>query len=545
MTLRQRKAPRTVLRVAALIALAMLPVTRIVQAQSGLLHSPGILRNSVTNLHAEGSTLWVGPFLNVTRDEGNSWFVADNDVFEGLQVRLYSLDVEGDVIWGGLGESQAQELNSETQSVPLARGFTFSTDGGKTWRYRTHQAPLDDDPATTGILDLPEDETTTYGSQELPTLPATVPELSPPWDLDYDPLTGHLWSANQVAGLRRSTDDGATWQRIVLPPDTSRYLSPDLGYTFPFYSQPAGIAIEDFHGLNFQVYAVLVDAAGRIWAGSPAGLNRSLDGGLSWYRLDVSDGMPGNWVISIEEQHIPDAEPNIWATTWRGRVTDIAPQFFGAVVTSDGGESFRAVLHGERVYDFAFDDRRVYIAGDNGLFISEDLGFTFRTVRQFFDADRPGRTLRPSSEIYSVAATDGALWVGTADGLLRSYDGGDTWTIFRTEVPVNPSGLPSIIPPEWVPSVSSYAYPNPFNPPVHRLVRLRYRLEQDAPVTIRVFDFGMNLVRHLTDERQRAGEWEASWDGIDDGGGRVANGTYFYAVQTNRDTFWGKILVVQ
>ena len=536
---------RTVLCISALTGLTLLHSPRSVVAQSDLLPSPGILRNIVTNIHAEGSALWVGPFLNVTRDGGNSWFVANNDVFEGLHTRLYSLDIEGDVIWGGLGESQNQEVNGETQLIPLARGFTFSTDGGATWKYRTHQAPLDDDPATTGILDLPEDVVTPYGSQDLPTLPATVPELSPPWDLDYDSATGHLWSANQIAGLRRSTDNGTTWQRIVLPPDTSRFLSPDLGYTFPFYSQPAGIPIDDFHGLNFQVYAVLVDALGRVWAGSPAGLNRSLDGGRSWHRFDVTDGMPGNWVISIEEQHIPGAEPNIWATTWRGRITNDTPQFNGAVVSTDGGDSYRAVLHGERVYDFAFDDQHVFIAGENGLFVSEDQGFTFRTVRQFIDADRPGRTLRPSSEIYSVATTDDALWVGTADGLLRSHDGGETWTIFRTEIPVDPGDLPFIVPSELVPSVHSYAYPNPFNPPVHRLVRLRYKLDQGSEVTIRIFDFGMNLVRQLTSERQTAGEWEASWDATDDGGGRVANGAYFYAVQTNGNTFWGKILVVQ
>ena len=534
-----------VVRLALLIILTMLPAATAVRAQTSLLPSPGILRNSVTNLHGEGPALWVGPFLNVTRDGGESWYVTDNAVFDGLQVRLYSIDIEGDVIWAGLGESQEQEVDGETSSVPLARGFTFSTDGGETWSFRTHQAPLDDDPLTTGILDLPEDDVTPYGSQELPTLPATVPELSPPWDLDYDPATGYLWSANQIAGLRRSSDDGATWQRIVLPPDTTRFLSPDLGYTFPLFSQPAGIALEDFHGLNFQVYAVLVDARGRVWAGSPAGLNRSIDGGRSWNRFDVQDGMPGNWVISIEEQHVPGSEPNIWATTWRGRVTDTMPQYNGAVVSSDGGDSFRAVLHGERLYDFAFDDQYVYIAGENGLFISEDLGFTFRTVREFVDAARPNRTLRPASEVYSVATTDNALWVGTADGLLRSLDAGETWTIFRTEVPVNPTGLPSIIPPELVPSVSSYAYPNPFNPPVHRLVRLRYRLDQESTVSIRLFDFGMNLIRELADQRQAAGEWEASWDGMDNGGGRVANGTYFYAVQTNEDTFWGKILVVQ
>ena len=104
--------------------------------------------------------------------------------------------------------------------------------------------------------------------------------------------------------------------------------------------------MDQFQGLNFQAFAVLVDATGSVWAGTPAGLNRSEDGGRSWYRYDVYDGFPGNWVISIEEQPRRGRDPAIWATTWPGRGDD-NPQRFGAVVTGDRGKSFRSVLHGD------------------------------------------------------------------------------------------------------------------------------------------------------------------------------------------------------
>ncbi len=508
----------------------------------GLLPSPGILRNSVTNLHAEGAALWVGPFLNHTRDGGQSWQVADSDSLAGFRNRVYSLDVDGDVIWVGLGVSRQQEISGETETVNLARGFIFSTDAGQTWQYRTYLAPIDSDDLTTGILDLPEDTLTAYGSALLPTLAVTVPELSPPWDVDYDPLSGYVWVASELAGLRRSADMGRTWRHIVLPPDTSRYLAPELGYEFPFYSQPTGIPIDQFHGLNFQAFAVLADADGSVWAGTPAGLNRSDDGGRTWYRFDAADGLPGAWVISIEEQTRPGQRSTIWATTWPGRDDT---HRFGAVATADGGASFRSVLHGERVYDFAFDGSTVYVAGENGLFISTDDGYTFRTVREFFDASDPERSLRPNSRVFAVATTGSELWVGTEDGLLKSTDGGATWSIFRTEVPLSPEGLPALIPPELVPEVDTYAYPNPFSPSGDRLVRLRYRLDREATVTVRIFDFGMNLVRDLARSAQREGEHEISWDGTDSGGARVANGTYFYAVQAAGKTRWGKILVLE
>jgi flagellar hook assembly protein FlgD len=76
-------------------------------------------------------------------------------------------------------------------------------------------------------------------------------------------------------------------------------------------------------------------------------------------------------------------------------------------------------------------------------------------------------------------------------------------------------------------------------------VRIRYKLDGDTQVDIRIFDFAMNLVRELTDERQSSGEREVSWDGTDDRGARVANGTYFYAVEAGGDTFWGKVLVLE
>ena len=50
-----------------LTSLLLVPQGQAQVGQTGeLLPVTGILRNSVTNLHAEGDTLWAGPFLNMT-----------------------------------------------------------------------------------------------------------------------------------------------------------------------------------------------------------------------------------------------------------------------------------------------------------------------------------------------------------------------------------------------------------------------------------------------------------------------------------------------
>ena len=538
---------RKLFLIAVLLALTVAEVQaqakRLSAAEAAaLLPSPGILRNSIANLHAEGDSLWVGPFLNLTVDGGATWQVADADSLAGLRNRVYSLDIEDEVIWAGLGIRLSREIDGQVQDVDIARGLLVSEDGGQTWAYRTFLAPSDNDPATTGLIDLPGDTLTAYGVATLPTLAITVPELSPPWDIDYDPITGHLWTANQLAGIRKSTDGGRIWQRVVLPPDTTAFLAPDLGYTFPFFVQPTGIPIDQFKGLNFQAFSVLVDDAGDAWAGTVGGLNRSTDGGTSWQHFNLDDGLPGNWVISIEEQNLPGQRPIVWATCWPA--IDQGERF-GVALTRDGGQTFEATLLGQKVYDFAFRGEIVYVAGDNGLFISDDGGKTWRTVRDFFDPTQPDRTFRPGARVFSVAVTSEALWVGTEDGLFKSPDFGLTWRVFRAEVPLGPEGLPPVVPTSRVPRVEAYAYPNPFSPSVDRFVRIRYKLDGEEQVEIRVFDFGMNLVRDLSQERQQGGEREVSWDGTDNAGARVANGVYFYAVEAGGETFWGKVLVLE
>ena len=518
-----------------LFALAAPPVRAQVATHS-------ILDNSVANLHAEGEALWVGPYLNVTRDGGLTWQVADADSLHGLANRVYSIDAEGDIIWAGLGTTRVVESANTRQTVHLTKGFLFSTDGGASWAYRSPNAPTDTDPLTTGILDLPEDTLVAYGGKLLPTLAITVPEQSPSWDIDYDPATGTLWAANQLAGLRKSTDGGLTWRRIVLPPDTTDYLAPELGYEFPLYVQPTRVPIDMFFGLNFQVFSILVDTDGVVWTGTAGGLNKSIDGGVRWHHYTTAHGLTGNWILSVEEQVRPGSTPAIWVATGPGRGEN---ESYGAVVSRDGGMTFEQVLIHETVYDFAFDGPRVYIAGLGGLFISADDGRTFRTEREFYDPTQGEYNHLPGIAAYAVAVTPSGLWVGTEDGLFKSTDGGNTWRSHRANVPLSPDGLPAIVPASRVPEVEAYAYPNPFSPSSDRLVRLRYKTTSGGPVTIRIFDFGMNLVRRLSDSSADSGEREVSWDGITDNGTRAANGTYFYAIQAQGKTFWGKILVLE
>ena len=526
-----------------------------------LVQLPGPVRNIVENLEAQGDTLWAGQRLIFTTDGGATFnFVDEPEVFTppiAPNAIVYSLDVEGDVIWVGLGFND----NSITSRPQSAAGFAFSEG-----RRRHLELPVPaPGPARRHAPGLWPLDPLRPPDRRPPALAAVRHRLRPAHARRVD---GRPPERHPAARMNEETGTYARdFQRVVLPPDTLDAITPvrEEPYTFPFIPELPGLSDA---GANFIAYAVLVDETGTVWAGTEAGVNRSRPEDVftfavedstfeerAWRRTGfdgTADGLLSSAVISIEEQPLGDpafavGSPEnprnpVWLTNWRPLATEVQPgEEFGAVVTRDGGETFEAVLIGTgRIFDFGFcggasfcTDQTAWAAGADGLYVSDDDGATWRTIRDFRDADRPGRFVKRDAPVYAIATTRDALWVGTADGLLRSTDGGQTWTIFRADVPTNPE-----TPTGQTPSVDAYAYPNPFSPNADTVVRIRH----DQPsAAIRIFDFAMTLVRAIPD----AAAVEQAWDGFDENGNRVANGVYFYEVDTPAGTFWGKILVLE
>jgi len=482
--------------------------------------SGGILSNSVSTIVLRGDSVWTSPFLNLTTDGGETWLVSDADsLFDGRS-RVFSMDIIGGNVAVGLGYNDA--ANDGVQS---AGGFLFSDDGGEQFTYRL--APLDS----------PGDTTVQYGVNELSALDVIVPQQSPPFDIALDPIRNAVWTAGWASGIRRSNDGGRNWDRVVLPPDTLLEISPES--TYDFRIEPRRGNLGNYNHLGF---SVLVAGDGTIWAGTPKGVNVSSDG-LAWRRIEPdgsASSMTGSWVVAMDER-VTDSGSEIWMATWEALETGDAGGRSGVSVTSDNGESFRQVLAGEDFIDFAFAGDRVYVAGrTSGLFISDDDGETWSTVRDFRTATTDDRPIKVGADVVAVAANESAVWVGTDDGLLTSTDGGSTWSTFRVEVPLHPE-----MESEAVPDAETFAYPNPFSPADDRFVRLRYEVTSASSAEVNIYDFGMNLVRELPIEDRSAGIAESVWDGFDSRGLRMSNGTYFYSVDTGSDVVWGKILLIE
>lgn len=474
-----------------------------------------ISQNSVSNMGALGDSLWVGPLLMLNINNDIYFIFPENaDSVAAGPGRMFSIALAPDTVVAGLGFN----VVSGGASVQSGLGFHISTDGGSNWDYIPQ--PLDD----------PDQSSISYGGQEIESVPVIVPQQSPPYNVDFTGET--IFMAAWASGIRRSTDFGQNWERILLPPRDVSVLTPENNYSFLFDPRLDN---------NFLGFSVMIDSEGFVWAGTAGGINVS-DNALTapadqirWNksrRTGQNDGLLGNWIIRIRENPFDNG---VWMTNWIAEEGDQQ----GIVVSYDKGDTFSQFLSGEQIYDIAFEGERIYAAGTNGLFISDDNGSSWNQIRQI---STPNGFIRANADYLSLATTTDRLWVGTTDGLASSDDGGETWQLTRVNFPLEGGN-------QFSPdarSVSAYAYPNPFSQRAHEIVRIKFEAPSSGNARVRLYDFSMNLIRELDSGIPVTGgqNYEAVWDGTDGGGRQVANGPVFYVINVGGSEVRGKILVL-
>ncbi len=488
-----------------------------------------IQQNGVSNMAALGDTLWIGPGLN--RNIGNyrtadgnalQWYKPENaDSVTDGRGRLFSIDLAPDTVIAGLG------YTTEEDQVQTGLGYYLSTDGGEQWNFVALP------------LDAESDSTIQYGGETYDKLPVVVPQQSPPFGLAFHGDV--IFSANWALGVLRSTDFGNSWDRVILPPDDVQELSPERTYEWDF--EENGVAMNEYNPRpfnNLKGFEVLVDRQDRVWVGTANGINISPNAltapidSIVWRHISFQspdEGLLSDWVIEMNEQ--PETG-RIWMTNWVANPNQ--PERFGLVSTRNG-EQFKRYLIGERVNAVDFDGNTIVAAGDQGLFISHDNGENWKKYTRI---EGPNTFIKASARKLSVASTSERIWVGTDDGIASTADGGDTWEITRVDMPLDGGNQYQ----EDAPNVDAYAYPNPFSPTSHDLVRIKFEVQQQGNVKIELYDYGMNLIRTIENDAFGPGTYEAVWDGNDGGGRQVANGPVFYRVKTAGGVAKGKILVL-
>ena len=129
------------------------------------------------------------------------------------------------------------------------------------------------------------------------------------------------------------------------------------------------------------------------------------------------------------------------------------------------------------------------------------------------------------------------IWIGSNDGLARLNETNSNWTgNWKVFIASN----------QKVSANETFAFPNPFSPN-NEVVRIKYKIESSSDVTIRIFDFGMNLVRTLIQNASRGANDDQIeiWNGKDEKGKFVPNGVYFYRIDIGSNApIFGKIMVI-
>lgn len=480
------------------------------------------LSNSISDIITVGDTVWVGTSRGLSRstDRGENWtnyYGTDSFGSESISAIAYS----NGVFWA----ATAHSVELDGQSLSAGSGLRYSLDNGKTWN--SIPQPVDE----------PGDSVVQYGINRLRALPITVAVNNLAYDIALTP--GTVWIASYAGGLRKSTDMGKTWQRVVLPPDRLNSIKPTD--TLNFALQPVAGKFGAESNLNHRVFSVIADANNNLYAGTAGGINKSTDGGLSWQKFthqNETNPISGNFVVAMGYNPISQS---VWGATWKA---EEASEFYAVSYTNDGGANWKTALEDEKVHNFGFKAQDVIAASDNGAFRSSDLGRTWIAPGPIVDKES-NISLQPTA-FYAAASEGSYVWLGTENGLVRLNETGGMWQgdwkVYFAAQPLASAN-------------ETYAFPNPFSPDVERLTIKYSTGGKSESVTIRIFDYGMNLVRTVIQNAERGAVSNSSdgqtnsvldyWDGRDENGKIVPNGVYFYRIDRGSgDPLYGKVIVL-
>lgn len=477
------------------------------------------LSNSITDIVTSGSTIWLGTGKGLSRstDNGTTWRNYYNTPEFG-QEDVSAIAVHNGEVW----VATAHSTDVDGSSLPEGSGFRYSIDGGETWT----------------ILPQPRDtkniDTLFYNAKSRIRALGVTTNVN---NISYDIAVtdSAVWITSYAGMARKSTDKGKTWQVVIIPPDYLNSISPADSLVFDVSPVGGGLGLES--NLNHRAFSVYAENWSNVWIGTAGGINQTTDGGKSWVKFNhknQAEPISGNFVVALRSQAFA-GQKIIWAATVNA---EDSTERRGVSFSADGGQTWKTALTGEFCHNIGVKDSIAYIVTDNGIFRTSDVGQTWMQPGTIYD--RNTRQRISSQKFYSVDASGDNVWFGGNDGLVSTLDNtsnsfGSTWNVLHASQPLSSNR-------------STYAYPNPFSPD-DEVVRLHYSTDnKTAEVTIRIFDFGMNLVRTLISGAVRSGapEYDEIWDGKDDDKRQVANGPYFYQVVVHDDDpMWGKILVLQ
>ncbi|MCP4632797.1 MAG: hypothetical protein GY855_07705, partial [candidate division Zixibacteria bacterium] len=452
--------------------------------------------NSVIDIRSVGDTVWIASTRGVGRtdDGGSTWITANTG--DGLKSNSISgLAVSPGLVWAATSRSEV----IDGQAIPFGTGVTRTTDGGITW-----QSFTPDQASIAGRL---------------------------VYDVEITDST--MWAACFYGGLIK-TAPGDTIFYNVYPDSASQYD----------YEE------DNFELLRNRFFSVASDTSHTdttiIYGGSAAGVLKFIfsssdsvaDTVFHYQNADTNATpnlrLPGDFVITMETQY-DDGDIIIWAGCKPTGAGEIAISH-----STNGGEEWITpdASLGFECWNFAFYENIVYAATTQGLVYSSDYGESWTAFGNFVDSDN--HTAYLTNTFYSVEVQGpDTIWAGGPDGVVMTTDGGTTWRVFRSYLPAGSAD-----------AGDSYAYPVPFSPMRGTgYARIHYKALSSTSATIKIYDFGMNLVKTVVENKSVLAGQEYdidTWDGYNGDGEICTNGVYFYRIEMDDGSdWWGKLAILR
>src|ERR1035437_1678011 len=310
-----------------------------------------------------------------TTDAGASWQpISDGQFRTGSVGAIAVADSDPNVIYVGMGEACVRGNASHGD------GVYKSVDAGKTWR--------------------------NVGLQDSYHIGAVRVHPKNP-DIVYVAALGHLFGPNEMRGVYRSTDGGATWKQLLT-------RGPKAG-AVDLAMDPANPRV---------LYATFWEVSRNPWhfsSGGPgSGLFKSTDGGDTWTDISRNARLPRGVLGRMSVTVSPANPERIWALV---EASD------GGVFRSDnGGQTFAKVNQQNSLRQRAWYFSHIYADPQNadtvyalnvGMYKSIDGGRTYASVRTPH-SDNHDLWIAPGDPRRMIEANDGGANV--------SSHGGRTWS---------------------------------------------------------------------------------------------------------------------
>ncbi|HXV61281.1 MAG TPA: glycosyl hydrolase, partial [Vicinamibacteria bacterium] len=311
-----------------------------------------------------------------TSDAGNTWKnVTDGFLGVGSVGAIAVAPSDPNVIYVGTGSACPRG------NISVGDGVYKSTDAGKTWKH-------------IGLGDAGQ-----IGKIRVhPTDPDRV----------YVAALGHIFGPNEERGVFRSTDGGASWEKVL------------------FISDRTGVVDLSMSSSNPRIlFAGAWRAERKPWtmiSGSEdGGIYRSTDGGDNWTKLEggLPQGLVGKTSVSVS----PANGNRVWV------LLEAEGEKGGVYRSDDGGDSWTRI-NGEAnlrqrpwyyIHIFADpkDENTVY-ALNTGFYKSIDGGKSFGQRIEVPHGDNHDLWINPENPLTMINANDGGANV--------SFDGGESWS---------------------------------------------------------------------------------------------------------------------